>query len=358
MRKPVAKTPAAKKSAQKMKPKQEAAQKASAKKNAPAKATTKTAKKSRTKIPEPGRRRSIVRVDKGALAAFNARAAAGLIAPGFSTASNLNLTFRGGKTIPDLSYISFYLDGANWSDSDVQSIDAALAGALADPRLNNVLLQYFTNSPAISSNFLGSQKVNGAVPSPFTRDTVTDTIQNLLNNGSLQNINFANTVVCLFLPHGAILTTDSAATVGQANFEGENEEDSSVEGLGGYHGSCHVGGTQVYFAVGAYSEFVNNTPNGLPRWPDPWKNIVAVFYHELCEVRTDPDIEDADRNRDVSLLGWYSDAGKGEIGDLPLDEAGRHLENVMVEVALANGQTVPIQLMWGNDVGGPEGPFG
>ncbi len=59
----------------------------------------------------------------------------------------------------------------------------------------------------------------------------------------------------------------------------------------------------------------------------------------------------------TSFLGWYSSRG-GEIGDIPMAEAGGRLDLVMQEVQLADGSgTVPIQLMWSNAVGGPEGPI-
>ncbi len=40
-----------------------------------------------------------------------------------------------------------------------------------------------------------------------------------------------------------------------------------------------------------------------------------------------------------------------------MNEAGANLRSVMVEVGLVNGKTAPIQLMWSNAVGGPQGPF-
>jgi hypothetical protein len=47
-----------------------------------------------------------------------------------------------------------------------------------------------------------------------------------------------------------------------------------------------------------------------------------------------------------------------EIGDIPMTLAGSDLSKVMKEVPLADGSgTVPIQLMWSNAVGGPEGPI-
>src|SRR4051794_3191069 len=52
-----------------------------------------------------------------------------------------------------------------------------------------------------------------------------------------------------------------------------------------------------------------------------WKNVVATFYHELIEARTDPDVNH-------SILGWYCDGKEmppgsgfnigGEIGDIPI----------------------------------------
>jgi hypothetical protein len=46
----------------------------------------------------------------------------------------------------------------------------------------------------------------------------------------------------------------------------------------------------------------------------------------------------------------------GEIGDIPINESGGDLSKVFVQVHLASGQTVPIQLMWSNRVRGPQQP--
>src|SRR5205085_1543554 len=130
----------------------------------------------------------------------------------------------------------------------------------------------------------------------------------------------------------------------------------SIVYLGGYHGSIKTGGTERYYAVAAYSE----GDNGIVAFDEPWKNVCATLYHELQETRTDPDVEDAIRLGSAPgadrLLGWYSPRG-GEIGDIPMAEAGGDIARVMKEVPLADGSgTVPIQLMWSNAVGGPEGP--
>ena len=131
----------------------------------------------------------------------------------------------------------------------------------------------------------------------------------------------------------------------------DDEDADSRHGLGGYHGSVHVGGTTVYYAVGVYSE----RGNGIPAFGQSWKNVVATFYHELNEARTDPDVEDANRTGDLHKVGWYPPTSPGgEIGDIPMNEAGAHLSLVFKEVELADGSgTVPIQLMWSNKAEAP-----
>jgi hypothetical protein len=116
----------------------------------------------------------------------------------------------------------------------------------------------------------------------------------------------------------------------------------------------------VYYAVGVFSEMTAQGENGIVAFDEPWKNVVATFYHELQEARTDADVEDASRTKNDSLLGWYAVGDghiSGEIGDTPMDEAGANLDLVMREIPLADGSgTVPIQLMWSNRDGGPGMP--
>ena len=52
-------------------------------------------------------------------------------------------------------------------------------------------------------------------------------------------------------------------------------------------------------------------------------------------------------------LGWYSASG-GEIGDIPVREAGTSHALVFREVDLADGSgAVPVQLMWSNKISTP-----
>jgi hypothetical protein len=143
----------------------------------------------------------------------------------------------------------------------------------------------------------------------------------------------------------------------------EDEEDST-QGLGGYHGSIHVGTGPdeqiIYYAIGVFSEQrADGTNNGIPVFDQPWKNVVATFYHELNEARTDPDVEDAIRAGDdpnaTSFLGWTSSQGE-ECGDFPVFEANP-LSQVFQEVELTdNSGTVPIQFQYSDADHGPGEP--
>ncbi len=296
-------------------------------------------------------------------------------AAGFPGRPGLDLEFFGGKTIPLLTFTNVYLgESGAWSSDDIGRIDHALAAAMTDPHLDNVISQYFPHKA--TTTFAPSRMLNDPLPPRVFRDTVENLVARLDQVNALAAFDLTSTVFCFMLPKGIVLVDgDSHGSLrrhDESNDEedkgrsanlaaGEHDEaDDSLNGLGGYHGSIHGkhGRTAdtVYYAVGVYSQ----GDNGIVAFDEPWKNVCATFYHELCEARTDPDVEDAIRaGNDPSangLLGWYSPKG-GEIGDIPMEEAGPDLGKVMREVPLAGGGTVPIQLMWSNAVGGPEGPI-
>ena len=89
-------------------------------------------------------RHGIVRIDPDVLMSLAGhKAVKRKIAPGFKARKSLNMKAMGGKTIKNLSFRSFYIAGPSWAASDMTNIDTALSGAMADPHLNNVLLQYY-----------------------------------------------------------------------------------------------------------------------------------------------------------------------------------------------------------------------
>jgi hypothetical protein len=292
------------------------------------------------------------------------------LAAGYQPMPQWNLTDGGGRTIADLTFVNRYLGGAGaWSAGDMQSIDGALASALSDSGLQTVIAQYYPGV-AISSTMLPSATVEGDVPATVYKDDAEALARSLHDAGALGAADPTSGVICMMLPQGIILsdafspgfTPAAGAEAEHARREAgvltvgeEHEAADSSSGLGGYHGSITLAdGSAVYYAVGVYSETAaDGTMNGLDAFGVPWKNVVATFYHELNEARTDPDVEQANATGNLGLLGWYSQAGGGEIGDLPIN-ASPDWKQPFVEAPLADGSgTVPVQMMWSNLDGGP-----
>jgi hypothetical protein len=305
------------------------------------------------------------------------------IAPGVPPTPEHDLTFHGGNTIVNLIFTNFYVGGSDaWAASDIQSIDQALASAMSDPNLNNVMCQYYP-SGQITSTFRGSQTLAGPPPQTVSQGDVENLVGTLSRAGTLNGFDLTSTVFNFMLPSGTILNTNESPTSStiiartesarlrqpathsvQAAAVPVEEEEDSTQGLGGYHGSIHVGSgpnqQTIYYAVGVYSE---NRPdgsvNGIPVFDQAWKNVVATFYHELNEARTDPDVEDAVRAGNdpnaVNFLGWTSSQGE-ECGDFPVFEANP-LSQVFQEVELTdNSGTVPIQFQYSDADHGPGEP--
>ncbi|WP_397568256.1 hypothetical protein [Schlesneria sp. T3-172] len=274
-------------------------------------------------------------------------ASAAAIADGVAPAPAQDLKYRGGRTIRDLKYMNIYVgDSEAWDSSDWRSIDKKLAAAMADRRLNNVLVQYFDNKP-ISSQFVGSFFLTGWKPQRVTKAELEAQIESLYRQKLFNGRDLANTVVNFMLPKGCVL----------ADPNGGSSEDSTA-GLAGYHGSVRPDDNTIYYAVGVYSERLSGgRTNGIPVFDASWKNVVATFYHQLQEVRTDPDVDDAlESPNGKGFLGWTSDNGD-EIADYPISEAV-DLAVAFREIPLADGSgTAPIQLMYSNAVHGPEGPI-
>jgi hypothetical protein len=264
------------------------------------------------------------------------------IAPGIAPHPEFDLVNHGGKTIASLTFVNFYLSGAAWPSDDRKSIDAALEAAMADSGLNNVMAQYFDGVPP-PSTAMPSQSVSLVAPPTTDNAAVQSIVAQLANGSFLDGLDLNRSVVNLMLPPGIVLADTGGA--------------DSLHGLGGYHGSVHARGASVYYAVGAYSQVLaDGRQNGIVAFDQPWKNVVATFCHELNEVRTDANVDDAISTGNDALLGWTSSQGY-EVGDEPVFEASGDLTLVFQEVQLADGSgTVPVQLMWSNTVHGPEGP--
>jgi hypothetical protein len=328
-----------------------------------------------------------VQVKKGSPAETYYRSKAGLpgkdallpaeIAPGIQPTPAHDLVFHGGKTVPDMTYTNFFVGGQkSWQQSDITRIDQALSAAMTDRRLNNVMAQYFPGKQ-ISCASRPSRVLPGNAPTVVSQGDVENLVRNLHAQGQLDGFDLGSTIFNFMLPRGAVLNTNGAPTASAAASASADEwrvnnparpedEADSRHGLGGYHGSVHVkrpDGTMatLYYSVGVFSEVrPDGKENGIAVFDEPWKNVVATFYHELNEFRTDPDVEDAIKAGDTiaggKFLGWMSEQGE-EIGDFPISEADP-LSQVFKEVATADGNGhVPIQFQYSNAVHGPEGPI-
>lgn len=304
------------------------------------------------------------------------------LAPGLPPTPDHDLVFNGGKTIQDLVFANFYVGGSGaWQSTDVQSIDQSLTSAMSDTNLNNVMCQYFP-SGKITSTFQGSQILAGPPPQTVSQGDVENLVRSLYQAGTLSGFDLTSTVFNFMLPRGTILNTDPAPTNSTITAQVESsrpsrrvgkpvpagvpveEEEDSTQGLGGYHGSVHVvigtDSVTVYYAVGVYSEtLADGSTNGIPVFDQPWKNVVATFYHELNEARTDADVEDAIRAGNdpnaSQFLGWVSPQGE-ECGDFPVFEANP-LSEVFQEVELTDQSgTVSIQFQYSDADHGPGEP--
>lgn len=291
--------------------------------------------------------------------------ASGDLAPGFQPQPSWNLTDFGGPTIAELTFVNRYVGGATaWAADDMSNIDHALSSAMSDAGLETVIAQYYPGQ-AISSSMLASAVHEGQVPATVYKDTAEALAKELHDEGALGSADPKQSVINIMLPPGIVLSDDFSPGFqppagqeesarrrkrGVIKIDPDDAADSK-HGLGGYHGSIHLAdGTEVFYAVGVYSE----GNNGIVAFDQPWKNVVATFYHELNEARTDAAVEDVKASGNDGLLGWYSQTGQGEIGDLPINASGGDLSLVFQEVALSDGGgTVPIQLMWSNNDDGP-----
>ena len=268
------------------------------------------------------------------------------IAPGVSPAPLEDLLFHGGKLVPQMQFQNVYLGAvSDWPGGDMESIDGAITLAMRDQRLNNVMVQYF-HGAKLSCDPIASVVTGGAEPKTLDEPDVQAKIVRLFDAGTIGASDLGTTIFNLILPPGSILALNGL---------------TSLEGLGGYHGSAHVerGGRDItlYYSASVYSEaLANGRVNGIPAFNERWKNVVATLYHELNEFRTDADVRDAIEHRDNDFLGWASRRGR-EVGDEPI-AAARSLDLVFQEViAGASNRKIPVQFMYSNVVHGPEGPI-
>jgi len=272
------------------------------------------------------------------------------IARGIPPDSSADLVFHGGKTVPQMEFQNVFLGGqASWLASDIDSINTAITLAMQDRRLNNVVQQFFDRGVNLSCDPRPLLVLEEAKPVQLDEPDVQQLVARLVQQGKVSDSDLGATIFNLVLPPGTILKLD---------------QDNSLGGLGGYHGSVdfeHNGRSQTaYYSANVFSQKLpTGRANGIPAFDASWKDVVGTLYHEMNEFRTDADVGEAIRTgRDDGVLGWMG--AQGEIGDQPINAAGAagNLSMVFQEIlSSTGGGRVPVQFLFSNAVHGAEGPI-
>jgi hypothetical protein len=267
------------------------------------------------------------------------------IAHGIDPAPLEDLMFHGGKVVPQMEFQNVYVGSDDdWRESDMTSIDGAITRAMQDKRLNNVIVQYFPGA-ALTCDPRPSFVLGNSKPAALDEADVQATILALFDEGKIAKRDLETTIFNLVLPSGTVLKLDDS---------------SSLNGLGGYHGSLHAqrGGKRItlYYSANVFSQHLaSGKENGIDVFDRPWKNVVGTLYHELNEFRTDADVNDAIKTGNNDFLGWTSRSGH-EIGDQPISAASS-LSLVFKQILAGAGakKKTPVQFMYSNAVHGAEG---
>jgi hypothetical protein len=272
------------------------------------------------------------------------------IARGIPPDASADLVFHGGKTVPQMEFQNVFLGGqGSWLASDIDSINTAIALAMQDRKLNNVVKQYFDSRVDLTCDARPLLVLEEAKPDQLDEPGVQQLVSRLVQQGKVSDSDLGPTIFNLLLPPGAVLALD---------------QDNSLGGLGGYHGSVHFqhnGRSQTaYYSANVFSQTLpDGQANGIPAFDASWKDVVGTLYHEMNEFRTDADVRDAiATGNDDGVLGWMG--AQGEIGDQPIAMAGQlgQLQRVFQEVLSSSGNgRVPVQFLYSNAVHGAEGPI-
>ncbi len=211
-----------------------------------------------------------------------------------------HLDYYGGNVLnhPNVSniYVGDYW-GTKAGRSDRSSTDAFTKDFLENPQSTGILKQYGGGA----GTFRGSSihRTNGT-PQTIGEDQIQNVINQQIASGKARS-NGDQSIYTVYLPPGTVLTDPYG--------------DSSLNGLGGYHGSfMGANGKPIHYAAVVYGQ----GNNGIDFDGRPKDNLSIVASHELTETVTDPDVEQVNNGAPLSKLGWY-DNNYGEIGDIALD---------------------------------------
>src|SRR3954471_18952616 len=120
----------------------------------------------------------------------------------FPAQPSLNMQHFGGRTLEHLTVTNVYI-GA-WDATDRENLDHALAAAMQDVGLNNVLAQYFGGRRP-TTEFRPARVIDGPLPPRAAKSFVEARVPWLGTPGE---------VVCLCLPRGVVLVDGEEGDAG------------------------------------------------------------------------------------------------------------------------------------------------
>ena len=133
-----------------------------------------------------------------------------VLAPGLPPTPSHDLHYHGGRTIANLHFRNYYVGADAWPKADMTNIDKALAAAMSDAHLNNVMSQYFPGN--ISSTFDGSKALSGPPPSTVSQTDIEAVVSSLASQGEFSGSDLTSTVFNFMLPPGTVLNDNTTAS--------------------------------------------------------------------------------------------------------------------------------------------------
>jgi hypothetical protein len=225
------------------------------------------------------------------------------------------LDYRGGKVLANPSFTNIYY-GSYWTTAAGKA-DAAFEDGFGKTIVSSKYTSIWAQYGVGKGTFLGSSAAASAgTPKSVNEAKIRQIVAAQIASGAAPRPDGA-TVYTVILPPNTVLKTDGA---------------SSLDGLGGYHGSFNdlKTGKRVYYAAIAYSKGDNGIDfNGNPR-----DNISITTSHEWTEAATDPDVNNG-------KLGWY-DYNLGEVADIPINQGLR------IDQAYGIVGGYAVQKLWSN----------
>jgi hypothetical protein len=213
-----------------------------------------------------------------------------------------HLTYNGGKILTHPKVVNIYL-GSYWNSTTQGKKDAAHQNAFAkDIVKNNSYTSVWAQYGVGKGSFGGSDVVKTTThPKVVGEDQIRNIVKQQLAADKVVKSD-GQTIYTVYLPPGTVLKTADGT--------------SSLEGLGGYHGSFKgADGKPVYYAAIVYGK----GKNGIDFNGNPEDAASIVASHEWTEAATDPDVDDVINGApQQGHLGWYDDSN-GEIGDIAIN---------------------------------------